>query len=254
MSKSNKHHCTPDLLGEQKGDFSPFFHIQDKETLKEAVLKERKSLSFLSEEELQVFSTFLHAKERGRFFKRAAAFCKERQALANDIHMEILSLSEEIAALAHRISMPREEGISLRKSCAQLAEQIEKGQREIRTNILNSINNKLIYISESGIFVQIEREFLLLEAALTALGIVPADLEQTKRELLSYPPQRLAHILSQALEQYRALEGYLASQIFAAAKVAKEKNTEKYSNILHEATVYLYDTAGRLKAIEREEI
>ena len=55
MSKSNKHHCTPDLLGEQKGDFSPFFHIQNKEDLQKMLLKERGNLSFLSKEELEIF-------------------------------------------------------------------------------------------------------------------------------------------------------------------------------------------------------
>ena len=249
MSKSNKHHCTPESLGEQKGDFSPFFHIENKERLLENILKERPCLSFVPEDDLSSFSIFLHKREQERFLEKAKKNLEKRQALVKEVQGYATRLSDEIIELARILSAPPKEGGAPSQSCAHLADEIEEKTTHIRTNILFPINEYLISIKNDNIFFQIEKGMFLLEIARKTLGETPPEWEKTKGRLLAHPPQVLADRLSQILDQYDALECHVASQLLAAAKAAKAQNTEKYTNLLHEIAVALYDSANLIKSL-----
>ena len=247
MSKSNKHHCTPDLLGEQKGDFSPFFHIQNKEDLQKMLLKERGNLSFLSKEELEIFNTFFHNEEQVRFCRKATATYETRKALSAEIQEITARLSSELEILAKLFFVPPSQEGSSSQSCAHLAQNVEKKLTYIRTKILLRLNECLILLSDKDTFFQIKAESILLETALKVLGTELEAWERVKRKISAYPPQKLIDRIAQILEQHSALEHYIASQLLAAARAAKDNHPEKYANLLYETARHLHDVANALK-------
>ncbi|MBO4978777.1 MAG: hypothetical protein J6D16_00045 [Clostridia bacterium] len=254
MSKSNNNHCTPDLVGEQKGDSSPFFHIPSREELLALLLKERKDISFFSEDDLIQLSSFFHSEARDTFLRNATDELKKRQTITVDARARILELSEKMVLLARRISAPPKEGIPLSKACATLTEHIDEQKQFIHTNIIFSLNNKMLFLKDNNSFFQMERKILLLEIAQKALEILPNDWEITRHKLLSHSPKEQLPMLSTAIDCCNSVEERLASDLVLAAKAAKVKNAERYSNILHKTAMYLYDTAVLLKSIERKEV
>ncbi len=254
MSKSNNNHFTPDLFGEQKGDSSPFFLTPEKENLRSLLLKARADISFFSDKDLEQMSTFFHKDARDTFLRDATALLEKRRELAIEIYAIILELSEQITALAHTMSGPTAASLPLNKACAALSERIEMQERQIRTNIISKLNSKTLEIEKDNTFLQIKKDILLLEISQKALNSLPSDWEDTKRELLLFPPTEQTQMLFKVIEAYGDLETHLSSSLLQAAKAAKAQNPERYANILHKSVVHLCDTAALLKAIERKEV
>ena len=239
----------PESLGEQKGEISPFFHIPCKSKLKEILLKERETLSFLSEEDLQLLSTFFHNEEQEQFLSKAVESLKKRQTIASEMQAQTRRLSNEIAELAGLFSFSEQDESTATQSCVRLTEKVEEKVSFIRTNIISCLSNQMIYVEDERIFFQIEKEILLLEVAYKALGKSPEEWESTQKVLLAYPPSELTSRAAHVLELYRTLESFLSSQLLLAAKAAKSKNAEKYANILYDASRTLSDAAKALKSL-----
>lgn len=249
MSKSNNHHCTPEFFGEQKGDFSPFFHIPSKNELQEILLKSREDASFLSEEDLQLLSTFFYIEKQKQFFSQAAESLKKRQAVAEEIQENTHKLSNEISELAKLFASFGQDRNTAIKCCARLAKSIEKETAYIHTNIIVCISNQIVLAEEENTFFQIKKEAFLLEIAYKILEKDLGEWENTKDILLSDPPSKLTSLASQVLELYNTIESHVTSQLVSAAKAAKANNTEKYVNILYETSRNLSDAANALKRL-----
>ncbi len=252
MSKSNNQHCTPDVFGEQKGEFSPFFHIMNKKELKNILLDISHESTYISEKDLEEFSTFFHEERRARFLSDAQKASSMRQALAKEINGYIHQLSNALSELAARLSKPLKAKGNPLTDCAALSVSVSEKESKIRTNILTNISKTLIFLHSDNTFFHFQKGLFFMETAMKFFQAYPPDWESTKASLTQYPPQELISILSHAIQHYEKAESLLASQLLLAAKAAKAQNHEKYVNILHETAVHLYDTAGLLKAIRTE--
>jgi len=246
MSRSNNHHCTPDTIGKQKGEKSPFFHIMNKKDLQNILLNTESDTLFFSEGALAEFSTFFHKEKRELCLSEAKKALSMRQATAIEIEACASKLSEALAELSERLAEPPKAKEVLLKSCAALTEFVSSKETEIRTNILAFANKTLINLEQDNTFLHVQKELFFCEAVQKHLGILPTNWEQTKQHLLDFPPKCLISRLSGILKRYEESEKLLASQLALAVKAARAQNAEKYINILHETTRYLYDIASRL--------
>ena len=85
MSRSNNNLYTPEHLGEQKGEHSPFFHTPSTEELKKILLESQNNLSFSDEDSIRELSTFFHADTRNKFINDAQKRAAERADLAGHV-------------------------------------------------------------------------------------------------------------------------------------------------------------------------
>ncbi|MBO5305535.1 MAG: hypothetical protein J6B12_02110 [Clostridia bacterium] len=254
MSRSNNHHCTPDVVGEQKGEYSPFFHIMRKEDWRRILFSSSVDSSFFSEKELNEFSTFFHVETQQKLLSTAEVALGKRVAIAKELEELTLTLSSALSNLATHLSKQPIAKDSLIKECAALSIFVMKKESEIRTNILNKLNRTCAEQFEESTFLQIKKSLLFIEAVKKSLGVCPPDWEMRKQALTQYPPQALVSHSMHALGGYEKAETLLSSSLTNAVKTAKARNHEKYANILHQTTVQLYDIAESLKTIKTEEL
>lgn len=252
MSKSSKHRFTPELFGEQKGEHSPFFHTQSEDELRNILLNEHADLSFLSEGSLDAFRTFSHKETQEAFLKTAEEAKNKRHAIAAEIHHKIKELASEMRALARTVSEPIPEGVSLTNHCVHLVQRVEEKECETRTKILIPLEGDLVFLKSDNNLFQIKEGLLLLEAAQKALGALPLEWEEIKKELLSAPPEELASEIAKATEIYVAAEHYIAERLVLAAKEAKGNHREKYNNFLQEIAARIFDAARALDLSDKD--
>jgi len=224
-----------------------------KEELQRILFESNKELTFISDKEIEEFRIFFHKEKQKQALVNAQKHLSDRQMTAREIEAQAKQLASCLFELSKLFSTPYKDTEDLIKSCAELTVFSAKRKEEISTNILFFLNKTIMECGKNRIFLQIQKELLFIEAAEKALGALPADWEVTKAFLSSLPPQELATQASHILKVYEETEHFLSTTLTNAAKAAKRKDAAQYQNLLHNAAIFLFDTATCLESAKKGE-
>lgn len=252
MSKSSKNHYTPENIGEQKGEMSPFFHAYDTQKLKEILLRSQSNLSFSDEDSIREFSTFFHEEARKNFLKSASESAKKRTAQAERLADLTQELANAVLQLANIISPSTKQENDLITASVSRILCASGLLDKISTNILLFIHKTAPTDKEKNTFFQIEQKLFFLEQAEAHLKISPQNAVQRRNSLLVYPPITIAEHISFASKNYENAIRFSRQATIDSTKAAKQKLGAKYNNILHNAATHLHDIARLLENAEKD--
>lgn len=252
MSKSNNNLCTPEKSGEQKGEYSPFFHTPSTEELKEILLNSQNSFSYSDEDAIRAISTFFHEETGKQFFDHAWKRAAERTALAEHIAKLTMDLATATFRLASMMSPPKEKETDPLSSCASRSVCIADSLSDISTNILSEIYKSSSSEIEKDTFFQTQKDLLIIEEIEKKLGISPCNIQERRQSLLIYPPNMIAEHVSRVLKNHQGVKQLSKKSLIDSTKAAKQSNYERYNNILHNASVHLHDAARILEEAAKE--
>ena len=252
MSKLSKNLYTPEQIGEQKGENSPFFHAYDMQKLKEILLKLQNGLSFSDENSIIEFSTFFHEEKRKIFLESAAAHAKERSDHAGRIADLTEKLASAVFRLSSIVSPPKVRETDLLAACASRALHVSDQLSYIDTNILFFIHDLSIYAKSESIFFQIEKNLFFLEQAEKHLELTPENTVYRRQSILKYPPTEVTEHISFVLKSYENIKCFLRQTSIDSTKAARQNNLEKYNNILHNSATRLHDSARLLETSAKD--
>lgn len=253
MLKSNNNHCQPDAFGKQKGESSPFFHIDKKEKYISILNIHGVDASLLSDSELLLFSTFFHEESRSKMLSDAIAETKKRL----DTEREICEICDRFArTISESTSLfsyaPAK--ISLSAACAGIVIRFANKRQAIDMKFTSKLNVYLSKAKSDDSFFHIEKTLVLCEIAMEECRALPSDWEQTRKQCLQIPPAETIKELSRVLNVYRETDAFLSSILPKTAKAAKENDLIAYTRFLGVAALRLHDTAALLKFRRNEEL
>jgi hypothetical protein len=252
MSKSNNNLCTPEKSGEQKGEYSPFFHTPSTEELKEILLNSQNGFSYSDEDAIRAISTFFHEETGKQFFDHAWKRAAERTALAEHIAKLTMDLATATFRLASMMSPPKEKETDPLSSCASRALCVSDLLSEINTNILSEIYKSYSFEKSKNIFFQIQKDLTVIEEVEKHLKISPRNIDERRRSILIYPPSTIAEHISKVLTNHQQVKCFSEKALIDSTKAAKQNNHERYNNILHNSSVRLHDAARITEAAAKE--
>ena len=188
MSKSNNNLYTPDSIGKQKGEHSPFFHTPSSKELQTILLNLQEHPSFSDHSSTLELSTFFHEPTREHFLKEAQNCAEERVDLAHRIAASTMELAKQMYRLSSIISPPLEKENDPLSACASRTRKASEVLSHIDTNILFSMNKTMVSEMNNDIFFQIEKKLFFVELAEKHQEKSPQNSDERKRSLLCYPP------------------------------------------------------------------
>lgn len=254
MLKSNNNHCQPDAFGKQKGEISPFFHIDKKEKYIDILNIHGIDASLLSDSELLQFSIFFHEEDRSKMLSNAMAEAKKRSDTECEICGICDGLARTISESTSLFSYTPTEKNSLSAACAGIVIRFATQKQIINTKFISELN---IYLSEEKSddnFFYIRKMVTLCEIAMEECHALPSDWEQIRKQCLQIPPAETAKELSRILNAYRETDDFLSSILPKAAKAAKGNDLTAYNRFLSIAALRLHDTVALLKFRRNEEL
>ena len=180
--------------------------------------------------------------------KEAQNCAEERVDLAHRIAASTMELAKQMYRLSSIISPPLEKENDPLSACASRTRKASEVLSHIDTNILFSMNKTMVSEMNNDIFFQIEKKLFFVELAEKHQEKSPQNSDERKRSLLCYPPDAFAKHISKVSEYYRFANRLLTQALIDSTKAAKQKNLEKYNNILHKAAMHLHDSARLIEA------